>query len=325
MPPPTGTPGKASRAAAISSAQPGAGGKTEPGSVHFRSAGGRDGDARELALAAGRGGADRRHVALHDREIGARLAVRVDAGDDGLEHQLRAGRRAELGEASHRRRVVARRADRNGRRGMTGRAFLIRSALAIASAMPSAGTASPTRGMAWPVGAPIDTSIGAAPPAAAAAGALPCSVSVTRLRELLALLERVGPGERQRPHIGLVGGVHPVAMVLHLEGVALHAAGRPSAPAAISCVSARMSRNGQAGSTSSGNLLSTMRAVDVLDGERRADHAGERMQHDEAGAVGDEVAERLALGGEGQRAVGAPFDPRARSGTTARRPCRRAS
>ena len=45
------------------------------------------------------------------------------------------------------------------------------------------------------------------------------------LPELLSRPQRVGPGQRQRAHIGLVGGVGPVALVLHLEGVALHAAG----------------------------------------------------------------------------------------------------
>ena len=36
--------------------------------------------------------------------------------------------------------------------------------------------------------------------------------------------QHIGPGQRQRPHIGLVGGVGPVALVLHLERVAFHPA-----------------------------------------------------------------------------------------------------
>ena len=41
-------------------------------------------------------------------------------------------------------------------------------------------------------------------------------------------------------------------------------------------------------------------AVDVLDLDRCAADACQRMQHDEAGAVGDEVGERLAFGREGR-------------------------
>ena len=181
-----------------------------------------------------------------------------------------------------------------------GRAFLIRSALRdrVGRRFRPAPRA---RRAAWRARSGLRStrrSRGACA-GAAAAGAAPCSVSVTLLRELLALLQRVGPGQRQRAHIGLVGGVHPVAVVLHLEGVALHAADD---------LQPRRDLVGQGADVEEGaGRVDQLRetalldaAVGVLDGERRADHAVERMQHDEAGAVGDEVAQRLALGGEGQ-------------------------
>ena len=82
-------------------------------------------------------------------------------------------------------------------------------------------------------------------------------------------------------------------------------------PGKTSWVSARMPLNGQVGSISSGNRLCSTRAVDVLDLDRGAADAFQRMQDDEAGAVGDEVAERLALGRERQlaRSVGLDAAP----------------
>src|SRR5205823_4702147 len=45
------------------------------------------------------------------------------------------------------------------------------------------------------------------------------------LLQMLAFGESVWPWQRQWADIGLVGCVHPVALVFHLIGVALHAAG----------------------------------------------------------------------------------------------------
>ena len=72
--------------------------------------------------------------------------------------------------------------------------------------------------------------------------------------------ERVGPGQRERPDIGLVGGVGPVALVLHLERVAFHAA-LTVAPGAKACAMARRFIIGCTGSISSGNFVSKLRPV----------------------------------------------------------------
>ena len=49
-------------------------------------------------------------------------------------------------------------------------------------------------------------------------------VSATRWLHRFAGRDPVGPWQRQRPHIGLVGGIGPVALVFHLEDVAFHPA-----------------------------------------------------------------------------------------------------
>ena len=54
-----------------------------------------------------------------------------------------------------------------------------------------------------------------------------------RLRDRLAGRQHVGPGQLQRPAVGLVGGVGPVALVLHLERVALHPALARGGPGAM--------------------------------------------------------------------------------------------
>ena len=72
---------------------------------------------------------------------------------------------------------------------------------------------------------PTVTRTGAAPPPAATCGTSPVERQPHRLLGGLAGLDHVGPGLGERPDIGLVGGIVPVAVVLHLEGVALHGAG----------------------------------------------------------------------------------------------------
>ena len=81
---------------------------------------------------------------------------------------------------------------------------------------------------------PISGSLGPASPSstrtgsalAAAAGIFPSPVMRRLIVWLYGLTGRqhIGPWQRQRPHIGLVGRVRPVALVLHLESVALHPA-----------------------------------------------------------------------------------------------------
>ena len=74
-----------------------------------------------------------------------------------------------------------------------------------------------------------DRARGPGSPRRAAAGMVAGDREPDRLRHRLALRQRVGPGPGERADVGLVGGVGPVALVLHLEGVALHRAGRPGA------------------------------------------------------------------------------------------------
>ena len=57
-----------------------------------------------------------------------------------------------------------------------------------------------------------------------ARGRRACDLQRNRLFERHVLRQRVRPGQSERAHIGLVGGVGPVALILHLEGVALHPA-----------------------------------------------------------------------------------------------------
>ena len=319
MPPPTAAAGKASRAAAISSSQPGPGGNAEPGSVHFRSLGGET--ATRANATPRRGVADRRHVALQDGRIGARLAVCVEAGNDGLEHQLRAERRAEPPWA----RMVAASWPLRGSKWQTRNDGADRLQQVRAGRAPRrhARPAPRARCAAWRGRSepPTDTVIGAPPAggrrrAAFRAGSWPRAAgsfrpsAAGRARGAPAAARRScrrrpsscdGPPSRRRR---LPCGMSTLT------------------PGAISWVRARMSWNGQAGSISSGKLLSTIAAVGMLDGDGTADHAVERMQHDEAGAVGDEVAEGLAVGLEGQAAVGPPLDPRPVAEGLRRRRCR---
>ncbi len=122
--------------------------------------------------------------------------------------------------------------------------------------------------------------------------------------------ERVGPRQGEGADVGLVGGVCPVALILHLEGVALHAAGdgesrregvrqRPQVHHRLHRIDeireARLDRA----------------PVDALHGARFAGDALDRVQHDETGAVREEVGRRLPVRLEGERAVRAAADRRA--------------
>ncbi len=130
-----------------------------------------------------------------------------------------------------------------------------------------------------------------------------------RLLAGLAGLERIGPGLGQRPHIGLVGGIVPVAMVLHLEGIALHRAPHPHPRQHLMGqrpdVLERAHRVDQLGE---GRALGP--AVGVQDLDRLAGNPLDRVQDDEAGPVGDEVGDRPGGRLEAERAVGAALDLR---------------
>ena len=138
-------------------------------------------------------------------------------------------------------------------------------------------------------------------------GATPLSVTLTDCFTGSPALQRVGPGQRQRAHVGLERGIGPVAVILHLEGVALHAHGRFQ-PGHHLVRERADRRNGWIGSTSARELRLHDLAVDVLDLDRAPGHALERMQHDEAGARGQEVGLRHGGAGELEVAVGLAFD-----------------
>ena len=128
-----------------------------------------------------------------------------------------------------------------------------------------------------------------------------------RLLELRAGGERVGPGQRERPHVGLVGGVGPVALVLHLERVALHAAGDAQARRRLVGDGAQVHHRLH-GVDQIREFRVDHAAVDMLDARRPAGHALDCMQHHEAGAVGDEVGDRPPLGAKTQAAARRAFD-----------------
>src|SRR4051794_25347948 len=81
-----------------------------------------------------------------------------------------------------------------------------------------------------------------------------------------------------------------------------------SSPSITLCFSARISVNGQAGFTSSGPLLFSCLPLVYSTSTGKPANAGQRMQHDEAGAVGGEVGFRRAGCGKFQTAVGAAAD-----------------
>src|SRR5580704_2846493 len=61
----------------------------------------------------------------------------------------------------------------------------------------------------------------------AAAGSVSREGQVHGLLVPASLGECVTPWKRQRTHVSFVRGIGPVALVLHLESVAFHPAGRP--------------------------------------------------------------------------------------------------
>ncbi len=129
-----------------------------------------------------------------------------------------------------------------------------------------------------------------------------------RLLAHLAGRQRVGPGQRERADIGLVGGVRPVAMVLHLEGIALHGAGHLDARQDLVGQGAQVLERAHRVDPRRERRLRPL-AVGMEHLDRAAGDAGQGMEHDEAGPVGHEVGggDRLAL--EGQAAIRAALDP----------------
>ena len=166
------------------------------------------------------------------------------------------------------------------------------------------------RGSGCPVEAPIDTSIGAAAGLARAAGILPSSVqrhaSAKAFRPSSACRARAAPAAARRSCRR-----RPSSCDGPPSRRCRPPSGRSTFRPGSKLVRQRADVEEGAGGVDQLRELALNDApVDMLDGERRADDAGKRMQHDEAGAVGDEIGERLSLGGEGERAVGAPLDPR---------------
>ena len=117
----------------------------------------------------------------------------------------------------------------------------------------------------------------------------------------------IGPRQRQRPDVGLVGGVRPVSLVLHLVGVALHPAGHGETGRGLVGQRAQVHhRLHRIDAHRKDRLFAP--AVDMLDLDRLAGDQLTGVQHDEAGAVRHEVAHRPALGAETQAAVRSALD-----------------
>lgn len=132
-----------------------------------------------------------------------------------------------------------------------------------------------------------------------------------RLVQSLAGRQHIGPWQRKRPDIGLVGGVRPVALVLHLERIAFHPAfGGNAGPDLMGDrpqILERLPRVDQVG-----KLCFHHAAVGVLDRDRAAGQAGDRMQDAEAAAIGLESAFGEGAHVENQLAVSATLDCRAK-------------
>ena len=148
---------------------------------------------------------------------------------DDLQHDIGAGARRPAGGSA---------AARSGRclwrpstwqTRICGSAALMSSAAAMAASASSAPTPRPIFGRPRLPARPTSTATALPPAAAFGFGSLPATLRLTDCLNLAARRQRVGPRQRQRPDIGLERGVGPVAVVLHLEGVAFHAAGRPHA------------------------------------------------------------------------------------------------
>ena len=129
-----------------------------------------------------------------------------------------------------------------------------------------------------------------------------------RLLGHLARLDLVGPGLGERAHIGLEGRVVPVPVILGLEGVAFHAAGDLHPWQHLMGEGAKiLERAGGVDQLGKGRAF--RRAVDPEHLHRTAGDAVDRMEHDEACAVGAKIGDRPPLAFEDQGAVGLAFDP----------------
>ena len=123
------------------------------------------------------------------------------------------------------------------------------------------------------------------------------------MADLGAARDRVRPGQRERAVVGLERRVRPVAMILGLPGIALHAQRRADARQRL--VRHRSDVEKRLGGVDQLRRLGALdRAVDMLDLHRPAGHARERVQNDEAGTAGQKVLLRPRDGCAADRAVG---------------------
>ncbi len=135
-----------------------------------------------------------------------------------------------------------------------------------------------------------------------------CDAQLNSLLNLDALRERIRPWPGQRAHIGFVGGIGPVAMVLHLERVAFHRACGPDARRHLMGQSADIAKRAVRIDLC-GEFRQLLAAVDVEHLQRAAGDALQRMQDNEAGAVGLDICQGLGDHLEGERAVIAAINP----------------
>lgn len=125
-----------------------------------------------------------------------------------------------------------------------------------------------------------------------------------RLGQRLAVCEPIGPWQFERPHVSLVGGVRPVALVLRFERISFHAAGRFEPwPNDVGDRSHRLEGLPRVDEVGQARMFA--RAVDVLDDDGRAGEADNGMENTEAAAIGPKIAGRPRLDLEAKRAVGA--------------------
>src|SRR5438105_1616292 len=111
---------------------------------------------------------------------------------------------------------------------------------------------------------------------------------------MLALGDRIRPWQRQRADIGLVGCIHPVALVLHLVCIAFEAA--DDLGAGCKFVSDRpYIEDGLARTDELRKFGLDNFPRDFLNGCRGAGHPGDRVEHDETGAIGQKIRDRLAV------------------------------
>ena len=119
--------------------------------------------------------------------------------------------------------------------------------------------------------------------------------------------DRVGPRQGERPEIGLERGIEPVAMIFGLPGPTLHPARRLDARKWFmgngTHIEEALDRVDEVGKH---RLVDP--AVGVFDAGGTADHLLQRMEHDEAGAAGLEVAVGSGFGGEHDPGPDRSFD-----------------